>query len=197
MLQTKCFKVTITHCKSYISVQKLNSLYCKTFIAAFKVASNSLQKTTVSKLQIILCKCCICAAKLILRNYKSGNVSTKKSTYKSANLFKTWFTETKTANHSLQKLYLCYICLSKLQILHSKTIFWQICKCLQTKTIYKTANHSLQKLVLCYKICKMLIYAHAFGLHDVCSKLMQANLDYKSLFFHASSSKLPTAFNLQ
>ena len=78
MLQTKCFKLTITHCKSYISVQKLNSLYCKTFIADFKVASNSLQKTTVSKLQIILCKCCISAAKLILRNYKSGNVSTKK-----------------------------------------------------------------------------------------------------------------------
>ena len=63
-----------------------------------------------------------------------------KTTYKSANLFKTWFTDTKTANHPLQKLYLCYRCLSKLQIINSKTVSWQSCKCLQSKTIYKSAN---------------------------------------------------------
>ena len=197
MLQTKCFKLTVTHCKSYISVQKLNSLYCKTFIAAFKVASNSLQKTTESKLQIILCKCCICAAKLILRNYKSGNVSTKKlltnlQICSKPDLLKPKLQITHYKNF-ICATYVYQNCTYFIQ----KLFFWQICKCLQTKTIYKTANHSLQKLVLCYKICKMLIYAHAFGLHDVCSKLMQANLDYKSLFFHESSSKLPTAFNLQ
>ena len=70
-----------------------------------------------------------------------------KTIYKSANLFKTWFPDTKTANHSLQKLLRCYICLSKLQIINSKTVSWQICKCLQTKTIYKCANVSKPDLL--------------------------------------------------
>ena len=101
------------------------------------------------------------------KNYFLTNlqISSNKNYLQICKCIKTWFSDTKTANHSLLKLYLCYICLSKLQTIHCKC-----CVCaaklilrnyksgnVSTQRLFTNQQKSVQNLIRWHQNCKSLI----------------------------------------